>query len=98
MGVAGTVVVVVVAAGWVVVVLGECFTVVVGAPALLVSTRCSRNTPTITARPINSAPFRAAEPAPRAMSPPPDGRLMPSFCPVVGPSALTCYRDRRAGL
>ena len=33
---------------------------VVGEPALLVSTRCNRNTPTITARPISAAPFAAA--------------------------------------
>src|SRR5262249_24871192 len=99
-GVAGCVEVVVVDTGLVVdVVAAGFFAVVAGEPALLVSTRWSRNTPTITASPISSAPFKAAEPAPRATSPPPpDGRLMSAFCPVVGPSALTFYQGRRADL
>jgi hypothetical protein len=66
-----------------VVVLVAFFTGVVAEPALLVSTRCNKNTPTITARPISAVPFATAVLAPRAKSPPfPGCRLMPPFCPL----------------
>src|SRR5438128_10064808 len=64
------------------------FTKVLDEPAVLVSTRCNKKRPTMTARPINAAPFTAAALAPRAKSPlPPDGRLISPFCPNTCPRA-----------
>ena len=90
MGVVGNVVdvVVVVCELCSVVVVFAGFTKVVDEPAVLVSTRCNKKRPTMTARPISAAPFAAAALAPRANSPlPPDGRLITPFCPNPGPRA-----------